>query len=160
MYIIKLGGFIMNENEVDFYYCERCGNLVAVLQGTNGQLSCCGQPMKKLIAGAVDAAKEKHVPEISISNGELMVTVGAVEHPMVDEHFIQWIALVNGNRIEVHKLFAGQAPKTTFNGAEEGTIYAYCNLHGLWKKNFGKESLQQPVLGGCSPEFGGCKLED
>ncbi|MCI1821801.1 MAG: desulfoferrodoxin [Megasphaera sp.] len=146
-------------NEVDFYYCEKCGNLVAVIQGSNSQLSCCGQPMKKLVAGAVDAAKEKHIPALTLNNGDLMVTIGSVEHPMTDEHFIQWITLVSGNKIETHKLFPGQAPKTIFKGVDvSGTVYAYCNLHGLWKKEFGKEGIQ-PSLGGCSPEFGGCKLE-
>jgi superoxide reductase len=145
-------------NEVDFYYCEHCGNLVAVIQGSNSQLSCCGQPMKKLVAGAVEAAKEKHIPEVINKDGDLIVTVGSVEHPMVDEHFIQWITLVSGNRIETHKLFAGQAPKTIFKGADSGTVYAYCNLHGLWKKEFGTKTVET-VLGGCSPEFGGCKLE-
>ena len=90
-------------------------------------------------ANSVDAAVEKHVPSIDLQrDGHIIhVTVGEVEHPMTDEHFIEWVALEADDRLEVHYLKPGQTPATFFaGGVKSGTIYAYCNLHGLWKATF------------------------
>lgn len=92
-----------------------------------------------LEANAVDAATEKHVPAVEIQHdGRLIqVTVGSTEHPMDADHYIQWVALEAGDRLEVHHLKPGQSPVTFFPGGEKaGTVYAYCNLHGLWKATF------------------------
>ncbi|ERT60026.1 MULTISPECIES: desulfoferrodoxin family protein [Megasphaera] len=144
-------------DELKFYVCKKCGNIVVTVQGDSRTLSCCGDPMVELVAGSTDAAQEKHVPDVKVEGGRVNVTVGSVEHPMTDEHYIQWIALSSGHRMEIHKLFPGQAPETTFEGAESGIVYAYCNLHGLWSKKFGKEEFKADISG-CSPEFGGCKI--
>lgn len=90
-------------------------------------------------ANSVDAAVEKHVPVIDIQrDGHVInVKVGEVEHPMADEHYIEWIALDAGGRLEIHDLKPGQSPATFFaGGVKSGTVYAYCNLHGLWKATF------------------------
>lgn len=90
-------------------------------------------------ANSVDAAFEKHVPSIDLQrDGHIIhVTVGEVEHPMTDEHFIEWVALEADDRLEVHYLKPGQTPTTFFaGGVKSGTVYAYCNLHGLWKAAF------------------------
>lgn len=92
-----------------------------------------------LVAGSTDAAQEKHVPDIKIeSDGRLIhVTVGSTEHPMLEEHYIEWIALEAEGRLEMHVLKPGQSPTTYFpGGVKSGTVYAYCNLHGLWKAEF------------------------
>ena len=91
--------------------------------------------MELLVPGSVDAAQEKHVPVAKVEGHTVEVTVGAVDHPMVPEHFIEWILLETDKGYTVHRLAAGEAPKTTFALAEGETpkaVYAYCNLHGLW----------------------------
>lgn len=92
-----------------------------------------------LEAGSVDAAVEKHVPVVELQrDGHVInVTVGEVEHPMLDTHYIEWVALEAEGRLEVHYLKPGQTPTTFFpGGVKTGTVYAYCNLHGLWKASF------------------------
>lgn len=121
---------------VDFYRCEVCGNIVALIKKGGGTLTCCGQEMTKLKANSTDAAKEKHVPVVTKENGRIKVAVGSTLHPMLQEHHIEWIALVAGNRVEFKFLKPGQEPRAEFAGAESGTVYEYCNLHGLWKADF------------------------
>ncbi|MBQ7144604.1 MAG: desulfoferrodoxin FeS4 iron-binding domain-containing protein [Oscillospiraceae bacterium] len=122
--------------EMKFYVCERCGNLVTLLRDKRGNLVCCGQDMKELIPGTSDGAHEKHVPVWSVENGVVTVQVGSVEHPMLDAHYIEWIALQTRQGCQLCKLQPGQAPKATFalaEGDEVEAVYEYCNLHGLWK---------------------------
>jgi superoxide reductase len=123
-------------SNVEFYRCEKCGNMVTLLKNGGGTLTCCGQAMTKLEANSTDAAQEKHVPVVVKENGKIKVTVGSVLHPMLPEHHIEWIALVSGDRVEFAFLKPGQDPKAEFAGAESGTVYEYCNLHGLWKADF------------------------
>ena len=117
------------------YKCEVCGNIVEVIHAGGGELVCCGQPMTLQTENTVDAAVEKHVP-VSERDGEtLTVTVGSVEHPMEDAHFIEWIEVVAGDEVLCQFLDPGQAPKATFHvGADDINVRAYCNLHGLWKE--------------------------
>lgn len=121
--------------EVIFYRCAKCGNLVAVVQKGTCVPQCCGEPMTKLEAGSTDAATEKHVPAVTCADGKIAVQVGDVEHPMLDAHYIQWIALACADRVEIHYLHPGQKPATEFvcDQTDGVTIYEYCNLHGLWK---------------------------
>ena len=121
--------------EVTFYRCNKCGNLVMVLDEGSCVPQCCGEPMQKLVAGATDAATEKHVPAVSeTEDGKLLVTVGSVEHPMTPEHYIEWIAYADEKKTIVKHLKPGDKPQAKFCHKGEGaTVYAYCNLHGLWK---------------------------
>ena len=121
---------------VEFYRCERCGNLVAMVKKGGGVLNCCGQAMTKLVANSTDAAKEKHVPVVTKEGGKIKVAVGSTLHPMQPEHYIEWIALAADDKVEIHYLKPGEEPKTEFDAVESGTVYAYCNLHGLWKADF------------------------
>lgn len=118
-----------------FYKCEHCGNIIAMVKDAGVPVVCCGQKMAELIPNTEDAAQEKHVPVYEKKSNILEVTVGSVEHPMAEEHFIEWIALQTdkGNQRKVLK--PGDAPKADFallDGEEVQAIYAYCNLHGLW----------------------------
>lgn len=118
-----------------FYKCKKCDNLfVKVLEGPCTP-QCCGEPCDELVAGSVDAAAEKHVPAVTREGGKIIAKVGEVAHPMLDAHSIQFIALEAGDRLEIKKLHPGEAPEAEFacDGAENVTIYEYCNLHGLWK---------------------------
>lgn len=121
--------------EATFYRCNKCGNLVYVVNKGTCVPQCCGEPMEELKAGSTDAAAEKHVPVVERADGRIKVTVGSVEHPMLEAHSIQWIALVAKDRTEVHYLHPGEKPATEFadDGAEDVSVYEYCNLHGLWK---------------------------
>ena len=119
-----------------FLRCNHCGNIVSVVEEKGGTVTCCGDKMQELVANTTDAATEKHVPVIEIDGQSVKVTVGSVEHPMVPEHFIGWIALetMQGNQRKV--LNPGDKPVAEFalsDGDEAVTAYEYCNLHGLWK---------------------------
>lgn len=118
------------------YRCEVCGNIVTLLKNGGGKLVCCGQAMTKLEPNTTDGANEKHVPVITNENGLMKVAVGSVLHPMLPEHFIEWIILTTGETTEIRYLKPGMEPKAEFTEVSSGTIYEYCNLHGLWKADF------------------------
>lgn len=123
-------------SDISFFRCEKCGNIVALIRKGGGTLTCCDQAMTELVANTTDAAKEKHVPVVKKSGGKIEVAVGSTLHPMLPEHYIQWIALVAGDKVEFRFLKPGEEPKAEFNAVESGTVYEYCNLHGLWKADF------------------------
>jgi len=117
-------------------YLSADGVQVEVLAGQAGcSLACCGQPMQKLEAKTADAAREKHVPVVTAIPGGYKVTVGSVPHPMVDDHWIQWVELRLANKVYRAQLNPGEAPEATFLIAEKGapTAREYCNKHGLWQ---------------------------
>ena len=119
-----------------FYRCEHCGQIVAIVKGTGVPIMCCGQAMKEIVPGQTDAAVEKHVPVYEVNGQKVEVKVGSVEHPMVDEHYIEWIALETKQGNQRKSLSPGQSPSVCFSiceGDEVVAVYAYCNLHGLWK---------------------------
>ena len=119
-----------------FYICKRCGNIVAAVKESGAPISCCGQNMVELEAGTTDAAVEKHVPVVEVKDGIVTVTVGSVAHPMVSEHYIEWISLSTDKGNQRKTLQPGDEPKACFAICEGETVtaaYAYCNLHSLWK---------------------------
>ena len=123
--------------EFEFYRCGVCGNVVALLHKGGGTLTCCGEAMKKLVANTTDAAKEKHVPVIKHAGGKLLAACGTVPHPMTEAHHIEWFALVSGGKVQfVYLPHEGVEAKAEFADVEHGAVYAYCNLHGLWKTEF------------------------
>ncbi|HIT77587.1 MAG TPA: desulfoferrodoxin [Candidatus Limihabitans stercoravium] len=119
-----------------FFICEHCGNIIAMVKDKGVPVFCCGQKMTELVAGTVEASAEKHIPVYKVEGNKVHVTVGSVEHPMLEAHFIEWISLETkqGNQRKV--LEPGQKPEACFamcEGDEVVAVYAYCNLHGLWK---------------------------
>ena len=119
-----------------FYICKHCGNVVTKLTSSGVPIQCCGEPMQLLEAGVTDAAVEKHVPAVSVEGRTVKVNVGSVPHPMTAEHFIEWVALETEQGAQIHCLHPQEAPAAVFALAEGQTakaVYAYCNLHGLWK---------------------------
>ena len=122
----------MKEN-VKFYVCPVCGNIVGLISGEPGRVKCCGKPMEVMTANTTDASVEKHVPTYEHVDGELVVRVGSVEHPMEKEHYIMWIAQVSENRTTRVTLYPEQGTETRFPYIKGATLYAYCNKHGLWK---------------------------
>ncbi len=124
--------------ESRFYICEKCGNLVGMINCSGAPLVCCGQPMKALIANTTDAAQEKHVPVITEKAGCVTVGVGSVPHPMEEKHYIQWIYLQTEQGGQRKNLNPGDEPKAVFclaDGDKAVAAYAYCNLHSLWVAN-------------------------
>ena len=122
--------------ELKFYKCKHCGQIVAIVKGTGAPIVCCGEPMEEIVAGTVEASREKHIPVYEVKDGKVFVTVGSVEHPMADVHYIEWIALQTRFGNQRKALKPGDEPKACFailEGDEVEAVYAYCNLHGLWK---------------------------
>lgn len=119
-----------------FFVCEHCGNQIELIDDHGVPVMCCGQKMNELIPGTVDASHEKHVPQAEVAEGKIIVRVGAVEHPMVDVHYIPWVAVQTESAIYRRHLQPGQPPVAEFLLGEEKpvAVYAFCNLHGLWKQ--------------------------
>ena len=120
--------------KLEIYKCEACGNIVEVLHGGEGEVVCCGEPMKLMVENTVDAAKEKHVPVIERVSGGIEVTVGSVAHPMEDKHHIEWIEIIADGKAYRQFLKSGEKPEAFFQvTADKIQTREYCNLHGLWK---------------------------
>lgn len=119
---------------VVFYRCRHCGNVMAALVDSGVVPTCCGEPMTLLQAGTTDGAREKHVPAVVREGDVLRIRVGSVDHPMLPEHHIQFVAVVGKNNLQVVRLQPGDAPEagSVVPEGERVTVYEYCNLHGLW----------------------------
>jgi len=123
----------MCENK--FYICKRCGNIVGMVHSGGGTLVCCGEKMSALEAGVVEASREKHIPVVTVEGDKVHAFVGSVEHPMTEEHSITWLYLETDRGGQRKCIKPGEKPEATFilNGEKPIAVYAYCNLHGLWK---------------------------
>ena len=117
-------------NELILKKCNKCGALVKILKDCP-DINCCGEEMKVVIPNSVDAADEKHVPNYEVKDGYIYVTVN---HVMEEEHYIEWICLVREGKECCKYLNPGQEAKVQFKYEPGSVIYAYCNKHGLWKK--------------------------
>ena len=121
--------------ELKFYRCKICGKIIAIVKDTGVPTICCGEEMEQIIPGTTDAAVEKHVPVITVNGNTVEVKVGSVDHPMLPEHYIEWIALSTKQGNQRKCLKPGDAPVAKFAlvaGDEVVKAYAYCNLHSLW----------------------------
>lgn len=122
----------MKEN-VRFYKCPICGNVIGFIHGKEENMRCCGEKMELMKANSTDASQEKHVPVYKKTGNEIIVNVGEAEHPMEKEHYIMWIAQVTENETTRIKLLPEQSTTVKFKYIPNAIIYAYCNKHGLWK---------------------------
>lgn len=123
--------------KMTFKTCEICGNTVAVVNDSGMPISCCGQHMTEIMPNTVDAATEKHIPVITRKDNYVMVSVGEMAHPMIESHFIEWIAIETTKGNQRKELKPGDSPIACFalcNNEEIIHAYAYCNIHGLWMK--------------------------
>lgn len=119
-----------------YFICEHCGNIIEYVKETGVPVMCCGQKMTEMIPGTSDGAQEKHVPVVTVDGCKVTVEVGSVEHPMVEAHYIQWIAIETTRGSQRVKLEYTDKPRAEFclaEGEEFVAAYEYCNLHGLWK---------------------------
>lgn len=120
--------------KLEIYKCMVCGNIIEVLSGGAGELVCCGEPMKNLVAKTADEGKEKHVPVIEKNKEGVKVKVGSVPHPMEEKHYIEWIEILADDKAYRQFLNPGDVPEAVFS-VEANTITAkeHCNIHGLWQ---------------------------
>ncbi len=120
-----------------FYRCSVCGKIIAIVEARGVPTMCCGKPMEELVANTQDGAHEKHIPVFEVKDRIVTVRVGEVEHPMLDNHYIQWIAVETNLGNQRKTLKPGEKPVAQFallEGEEVVAVYEYCNLHGLYKK--------------------------
>ena len=119
-----------------YFVCAHCGNIVTYVKDSGVKLVCCGQKMEELVPGSVEASVEKHLPVVSVEGGLVRAFVGSAEHPMAEEHFIEWLSLETDKGEQRKVLRPGEKPEVVFaltEGETPKAVYAYCNLHGLWK---------------------------
>lgn len=122
--------------ELTFFICRQCKNLVDMVHNSGAPLVCCGEKMKQLDFKLMDGAKEKHVPIATVKDNVVEVVVSSVLHPMSAEHHIAWVYLVTDQGAFRKYLEIDTDPKVQFallEGEKALEVYAYCNLHGLWK---------------------------
>ena len=118
-----------------FYVCSHCRNIAEMVYDTDIALYCCGDKMQELVPNTVEASGEKHIPAVKVGDGVVEVNVGSVDHPMEEIHWIEWVQLVTDKGMHRRFLKPGEAPNVSFRLEDEKplAVYAYCNLHGLWK---------------------------
>ena len=122
---------------VRVFRCKKCGQMVMMLKKSKCDMYCCEEAMEELIPGTTDAAVEKHVPVYEVKDNKVYVTVGDVIHPMMEQHYIEWIVLETKNGIQKKDLTPEDEPKAIFplmEGDSVIAVYEYCNLHGLWRR--------------------------
>ena len=118
-----------------FYICNHCGNIVEKIHDAKVPVVCCGEKMQELVPNTVEASNEKHLPVVKVEGNQVQVNVGAINHPMAEEHFIQWVYVETNLGGQRKEMKPGDAPVVRFalsEGEQALNVYAYCNLHGLW----------------------------
>ena len=120
--------------EVKFYICKHCGNIVGLIHNAGVPLVCCGEKMSELVPNTTEAATEKHLPVVEMDGNIVKVSVGSVEHPSTEEHYIAWVYLETAHGGQRKAIKPGDKPEVSFALQDDELIavYAYCNLHGLW----------------------------
>ncbi|MBQ4101513.1 MAG: desulfoferrodoxin [Oscillospiraceae bacterium] len=121
--------------ETRFFVCETCGNIIGMIHASGVPVFCCGKKMTELVPGTVEASAEKHIPVVEVGENSVKVCVGSVLHPMAEEHHISWVYLQTDRGGQRKVLTPGSDPVVNFALQDEKpvAVYAYCNLHGLWK---------------------------
>lgn len=122
--------------EQKFYVCEDCGTVITTVTGAEDLGAGLGKNWRELVPGTTDAAQEKHVPVYKVEGSQVRVNVGSLAHPMEDAHSIEWVVLKTKQGSQQKFLLPGGKPEACFalcEGDQVEAVYAYCNLHGLWK---------------------------
>lgn len=119
------------------YRCKHCGNIITKIKDNNVDIYCCNEVMEELIPNTVDASCEKHIPVVEIKDNIATIKVGEVDHPMMEEHYIEWIYVETKSGIQLKYLNPNDKPEINVSIIDDEikNIYAYCNIHGLWGKN-------------------------
>lgn len=123
-------------NSKKFFICSVCGNIVEMIDHKGPKVVCCGKQMNELVANTIEASLEKHIPVVNIEGNKVKVQVGSTLHPMIQEHHIAWIYMITTQGTQRKCLDINSEPTIEFaliEGDKVLEVYAYCNLHGLWK---------------------------
>ncbi|MCL2602658.1 MAG: desulfoferrodoxin [Treponema sp.] len=122
-------------NNVKFYVCKKCGNVTALFLDKGGKLNCCGENMHELAPNTVEASQEKHIPVVEKNGNRIKVKVGSIAHPMTAEHLIDFLYVATEHGGQHALLGSNDPPEAEFSleGTKAKEVYAYCNLHGMWK---------------------------
>lgn len=123
-------------NSKKFFICSVCGNIIEMVESKGPKVVCCGKQMDELVANTTEASVEKHIPVVEVNNNKVKVQVGSTLHPMTQEHHISWIYLLTTQGGQRKYLEINGEPTIEFALTEDDKlleVYAYCNLHGLWK---------------------------
>ena len=118
-----------------FFKCNICGQIMTVVNDTNLPITCCQKDMEELVPNVTDGAKEKHVPMVKIDGNKVTIHVGSEDHPMTNEHYIQWISITTSCGVQRKELKPTDKPMAEFylaEGEKVKAVYEYCNIHGLW----------------------------
>ena len=118
-----------------FYKCKHCGKIIAIVNEKPVPTICCGEPMVEMVPNTEDGAHEKHIPVYKVEGNIVHVEVGEVLHPMLEGHYIEWIALETNFGNQRKKLKPGEEPKADFAllpGEKVIRVVEHCNLHGLY----------------------------
>lgn len=120
-----------------FYFCKTCKNIVYYVSDEHVPLMCCGNVMKELVPNSTDASYEKHIPVVDVDGNKITVEIGQMPHPMLAEHYIEWIAVETTKGVYFRYLHPSDKPKAVFYLNDDEKLisaYEHCNIHGLWKK--------------------------
>ena len=118
-----------------FFICKHCGNLIGLINDEGVPMICCGEAMTELVPNTVEASMEKHLPSVTLAGDSISVQVGSVFHPMEEAHHIAFVYVETERGGQRKCLKAGEEPQLSFSFVDDKpvAVYAYCNLHGLWK---------------------------
>lgn len=122
--------------KVQFFICNHCGNIIAMIKDQGVPIKCCGENMQEITAGISEGAQEKHVPIYYIDGETVTVSVGEISHPMTPEHYIEWVCIETDDGFQLKKLTPDMSPRVSFSLTKcdkVKSVYAFCNLHSLWK---------------------------
>jgi len=122
-----------------FFICKHCGNMIGALVNKGGPLSCCGEKMTELVPNTVEASTEKHLPVVTVSGSNVSVAVGSAAHPMEEAHHIEFVYIETERGGQRKQLKVGEKPAVEFSLKDDKpvAVFAYCNLHGLWRTEVG-----------------------
>ena len=124
------------KNAKRFFKCSICGKIIDIVEDKGPIVVCCGKKMDELVANTTEAAEEKHIPEVQVNDNKVRVQVGSILHPMIKEHYIGWVYVQTNKGGQYKSLEIDKDPVVEFALTEDEKVlevYAYCNLHGLWK---------------------------
>jgi superoxide reductase len=133
---IRKEGVKMTKEQQKFYICKHCGNIIGLINNAGVPLVCCGEKMTELIPNTSDGAVEKHVPVVKVDGNLVTVEIGSVPHPMTEAHYISWVYIQTEKGGQRKNLAPNDKPSAVFALTDDDKlemVFAYCNLHGLWK---------------------------
>ncbi len=124
---------------MNYYLCSKCGNIAELVRDGGHDMYCCCEVMRPLDKEGMTGPREKHLPMVNLGENSVKVSVAETEHPMSEEHYIGWIALTTDKGVQRKAFKPSDTPEAVFpilKGERPREVYAFCNLHGLWWRDF------------------------